>query len=492
MMKRTKETRTTKKHANQKNHKKEYLVLFSLLLSLVLLFPLSAGIYAEEESGGTEHMEENPNSSFSVKSLGEELLKISGGLTFYSPYTETTYAVPSDVTARGIDVSLWQGKIDWQAVAGDGITFAFIRAAGRDHTTGEITTDPYFEANIQGAQAAGIKVGAYIFSQAIDTAEAQQEAQYVIDLVSNYGLELPIVMDYEFRDDKEGNHVGRLFDENLSKNEATGICLAFSEYIKARNYVPMIYANTEMLDKHLNAADMAAQTNIWFARYNTAQVYSIKGYTFPVWQYANTGSVNGISGHVDCNFAFIDLGVLGMPFDDVRQGAWYFDAVAYAYKHHLFNGMTPKTFEPETAMSRAMIVTVLHRLEQSPAADGNVPYADLTADWYKNSVAWAHQYGIVDGVTPTTFSPDTNVTREQLATLLYRYSEYKQYDLTASRSLSGFSDGTTVSDYAVAAVQWAIGNEYIRGYDDGTLRPQASATRAEVATILQRFRTNHQ
>lgn len=175
------------------------------------------------------------------------------------------------------------------------------------------------------------------------------------------------------------------------------------------------------------------------------------------------------------------------PFKDVAQGDWYFDAVMYVVERGLFNGTSTTTFEPNTVMNRAMLVTVLHRIAGEPAVSGSNPFNDVVYnEWYMPGVLWASQAGIVNGTSATTFEPYSRVTREQIAVLLYRYSAYCGYDVSARASIAGFNDHGKVSDYAQEAMSWVVATGLMVG-SDGKLNPGNGATRAEVATLLQRY-----
>jgi GH25 family lysozyme M1 (1,4-beta-N-acetylmuramidase) len=223
--------------------------------------------------------------------------------TYASPYTNLTYHTPTAVKAVGIDVSQHQGVIDWEAVKADGIDFAFIRGAYRGTTSGAIAVDSRFETNIEGAQSAGIQVGVYIYSQAVTEKEAQEEALFMLHLVSGYKIDLPIVMDYEF----DESHAGRLAAADLSAEERTGIVLAFCDAVAEEGYAPMVYGNAHMLENNLNADKIAEKAWIWYANYNDTALIS----DCDVWQYTESGSVDGISTNVDCDLCFIRLHRLG-------------------------------------------------------------------------------------------------------------------------------------------------------------------------------------
>lgn len=195
----------------------------------------------------------------------------------------------------GIDVSKFQGTIDWSRVKAEGVQFAFIRAAFRGYgEAGTLNQDPNYVQNITGALNAGIPVGVYIFSQAVTPAEAREEANYVMNMLGGYHISLPIVMDYEFV-----GSAGRLYNAHLSAAEATNVCKEFCRTVESRGYKAMVYANKTMLQYYLNAAEISSFYKIWLANYTTQTDY--KGdYSF--WQFRSDGAVNGIYGNVDMNF----------------------------------------------------------------------------------------------------------------------------------------------------------------------------------------------
>ncbi|MDY3992674.1 MAG: S-layer homology domain-containing protein [Evtepia sp.] len=181
----------------------------------------------------------------------------------------------------------------------------------------------------------------------------------------------------------------------------------------------------------------------------------------------------------------------GLPFTDVGPGDWFLENVKYVYEKGLMNGTGETTFSPQSTTNRAMIVTILHRLEGTPAPGAQAPFTDVPAgQYYAEAVAWAAANGIVNGTSDTTFAPLNNITREQMAAILYRYAQYKNYDVSGSADLSAFTDATSISDYAVSALQWAVEAGLINGKGNGILDPKGSATRAEVSAILSRFCEN--
>ncbi len=222
----------------------------------------------------------------------------------------------------GIDVSSHNHEIDWKKVKADGIEYAIIRAAYRGYgSTGTLNADANFKENIEGALNAGLRVGVYIFSQAITKSEAVEEAQLLIEMTRKYDVTLPFVMDFEFASTSSGLS-GRLYQAGLSKEQGTSICKAFCDTIAAKGFVPMIYANKSMLTDHLNAAELENKYKIWLANYMTQSTYTGR---YDVWQYTSHGSVDGITGNVDCDFWYEGHASVynGRDYADVYDFTYY-------------------------------------------------------------------------------------------------------------------------------------------------------------------------
>ena len=178
----------------------------------------------------------------------------------------------------------------------------------------------------------------------------------------------------------------------------------------------------------------------------------------------------------------------GLPFADVPSGSWYYDDIAYVYDAGLMNGLTATTFGPNLSTTRGMIVTILWRMENEPAAKHGCPFADVRrGSYYEQAIAWAAENGIVTGFYASTFAPDQAITREQLAAILFRFAAYRGMDaVTLRENLSSFQDQAAISAYAVSALNWAVGEGLMQGTGD-KLEPTGSATRAQVAAMLRRF-----
>lgn len=178
------------------------------------------------------------------------------------------------------------------------------------------------------------------------------------------------------------------------------------------------------------------------------------------------------------------------PYVDVSAGDWFYDEVRYVTVNGLMKGVAATAFDPYSATTRGMIVTILHRLEGCPAA-GTSSFADVAAgQYYTEAVAWAAANGIVVGYDSATFAPNKPISREELAAILYRYAAYKGYDVSARANLSGYTDAARISGYAVDAMAWANAKKLINGVTATTLVPQGSAVRSQVAAILARFCEN--
>lgn len=176
-------------------------------------------------------------------------------------------------------------------------------------------------------------------------------------------------------------------------------------------------------------------------------------------------------------------------FTDAQADAWYHDGVHWALGNNVMNGVGNDKFAPNGTATRAMVVTMVWRLEAEPSASKAASFSDVSADaWYANAVAWASEVHAVNGTSDTTFSPDTPITREQLATILYRYAQAKGEGFVGSwYFLLDAPDADKISEYADEAMHWMVMNGIITGREGGMLAPQDNATRAEIATIFQRF-----
>lgn len=199
------------------------------------------------------------------------------------------------------------------------------------------------------------------------------------------------------------------------------------------------------------------------------------------------------SGAVTVKASFAPITAGDLPFIDVPAGAWYEDGVRYVYQNGLMAGTSATTFGPDVTTTRGMIATILWRLEGSPQVDYAMAFDDVAANsWYAEAIRWAASEGIVSGYGDGKFGPDDIITREQMAAMLYRYAQYKGYDVSVGEdtNILSYTDFEDLSEYAIPAMQWAVGAGIISGTSESTLGPRGNASRAQVAVILTRYCEN--
>ena len=191
---------------------------------------------------------------------------------------------------------------------------------------------------------------------------------------------------------------------------------------------------------------------------------------------------------VEAVFAPTTVEPSGLPFTDVSTSDWFYSAVKFVYENGLMDGVGNNLFAPNATLNRAMAVTILYRLEGAPAVTTDAGFNDVAAGtWYTDAVNWAAANNIVNGVEGNNFDPTGSLTREQMATVLYRYAQYKGADVSAAGDISGFADSANVSSWAADAVKWAVGSGLVNGVEGNALAPQGTSTRAQAATVLMRF-----
>ena len=184
------------------------------------------------------------------------------------------------------------------------------------------------------------------------------------------------------------------------------------------------------------------------------------------------------------------LATTGLPFRDVPDGAWYLPAVQYAYKEQIMTGTSGNTFEPDANLTRAQMTQILYNMEGKPSVDEDA-FTDVhTGDWFYGAVNWAASQGVVNGVGGGRFDPNTSITREQMVVMLCNYAKFKDYETDDLVDLSGYTDMSSISDYAFQPLQWAVGEGIISGVTETTIQPQGTATRAQVAQVLMTFCQN--
>lgn len=202
---------------------------------------------------------------------------------------------------EGIDVSSHNGQVNWQSVA-NAVDFAIIRVGYRGYGTGAVVEDSQFKSNISAANDAGIPTGVYFYSQAVTPKEAREEADFVLDAIKEYNVELPVFIDYEYAHGSEGELTGRLYDAKLSTSEAAKIINAFCEKITLSGRYAGVYSSSSMLNQHISTSHLKNDLYIWVADYNEAVTYLG---AYDIWQYTKKGSCDGVnSKSVDLNYWF--------------------------------------------------------------------------------------------------------------------------------------------------------------------------------------------
>jgi len=378
--------------------------------------------------------------------------------------------LPSRAAAlSGIDVSFWQGGVDFAAVAAADVRVVYLRA-------GEgLSEDSRYRENLAGVRQAGLCFGAYFFVTAADAEEAQAQADFFASLLEGVPYGCRPAVDYE--------QFG-----SLSGAEINAVALAFAQRLALRTGVtPLFYTDSS------NAAalwDRALSVYpLWVAEYGPEQPSAIGPWAdWAGFQYSDAGAVAGISGSVDLDRFTAAVLLDALPFSDVPADAWYASAVRTVAGDGFMEGTADDRFAPGAAATRAMAVTVLWRMAGSPAVADRAPFSDVPADaWYAPAVRWAWASGLTDGCGGGRFAPGAAATREELAAFFRRDARRLGRDSAVSGSLNGFSDANRVAPWALSDVAWAVGAGLLRGTGDGTLAPAQTADRAQLAALTARF-----
>lgn len=252
------------------------------------------------------------------------------------------YASRVDGGTLGCDVSRWNGTINWIQAKNAGIKYTFVKVAGRGRTNGIISDDPKYKENIRGALNAGIRVGVYFYSEAINVNEAIEEANYLIERARNYNITLPLVIDYEGFNSEE-----RIGQANLSKSQYTEIVKAFCETVKNAGYTPMIYASASFYTNYMNGEELSRYYRIWSAAYSH-QPDHYNRVTYDFWQFTSTaqGASYGMgSTYVDLDYWYDD----GTNFKSVLSGLCYDGSTDNEFQCHYYkNGVIDKTYSGVT------------------------------------------------------------------------------------------------------------------------------------------------
>lgn len=385
--------------------------------------------------------------------------------------------------AFGIDVSEHQKKIDWNTVSRY-IDFAIIRCGyGMDLSYQD---DSCWKYNVSECERLGIPYGVYLYSYAPTAERAASEARHAIRLLKGHHPTLPVFYDIE-------NEA----QEKLTKAQFLANATAFCSAIKAAGYTPGVYTFHCWWDDKMDLPEYD-QWPRWVAHRDIKQLSFPK--THMLWQYT-VSTLPGIPGTVSLDYLYYGLnarpggwhcgggpacvshGYRDMPGIE----SWTHAGIDYCVERGLMKGVSKTRFAPNDVATRAQIAEVLYRISNSPNSSYSGRFMDVQrGEWYTGAVEWAARKGIVQGTGKNRFSPEASLTREQLVTILYRYSGAK----ASGGSLSAFPDAGKVSDYARDAMRWATAKGIIQGELIGGvkwLRPKAAVTRAELASIIMRY-----
>lgn len=388
--------------------------------------------------------------------------------------------------AYGIDVSRWQDEVDFSAVRADGVDFVILRIGYWD------TKDVKFDKYYADARKAGLDIGVYIYSYSESTDDAAFEAKNVLSWLDGRALEYPVY--YDIEDDVQAH---------LTKEERTALCLEFARVITEAGYLPGVYASENWFNKYL-VKDSLVHLPLWLAKWTKDATPSPDpGEPYGLWQYTDSGKVDGIKYGVDMDVCYVDYpayikenGLNGYekpalpnetPYTDIAAGDWYYPYVKYTYDKGIMNGMSPTVFAPNVSVSRGMFVTVLGRMSEvdtSLYTESRFLDVDMNA-YYGPYVCWAYEMGITDGMGRDMFSPDTLITREQMCKMMAGYLSYKGISLQPATEL--FTDDASISDWAKEYVYLLVGGGVINGVSPGVFSPKTDATRAQCAAIIQRI-----
>lgn len=374
-------------------------------------------------------------------------------------------------TYQGLDVSVWQGEIDFAQVKAAGKEVVYIRAG---YGTSE---DTRFQENAAAARKAGLKTGFYFYVTATTPAQARQQAAYFAELLRSVSYDCRPAVDFE--------QYGA-----LSHAQLNAIALAFAETLEARTGItPVFYTNS------YSAASIweerLTRYPLWIADYGPKEPESIGPWRAWVgFQYADSGRVPGIAGNVDLDRftegVFVEE--TSQPFTDVSPKAWYGPSVLDLYQKKLLQGVAPHRFAPDRLALRGEVVTLLYRMAGSPAVSGASGFVDVPAGaWYAAPVRWGEEQGIVQGVGEGIFAPNRPVTRQELAVFLYRYAKAKGEDVSRQASLADYRDSASVAPWARESLQWAVAEGILQGNPGNMLDPDKPATRAQLAVMADRF-----
>ncbi len=354
-----------------------------------------------------------------------------------------------------------------------------------DEENGTVTTELYVSGGRAGVGQVGVDYDENLLMLINKNGEASFKS--ISDIVTENGVSATA----------ETNKIGDLVNEEKGEFFFAWYVGGLDKYVEAEKEDVKIASFSFKIAEGKNLADLTAAgvDLIKFAE-NVPSDVKVKSYASGVFcaNEKNTAFRNGTEGvnEISLKVQFSEnLGISTFvnPFTDVGKADWYYGAVEFAVSEGLFNGVSDTSFAPNANINRAMLVTVLYRYADQPEAFGECEFSDVSVgEYYEKAVVWAKEKGIVNGITETEYKPLNDLTREQLATILYRFAaNYQKLDTSTKGDMSKFTDADKISSYAADAMSWAVGEGLISGMTATELYPQGTATRAQVATILMRF-----
>lgn len=400
-------------------------------------------------------------------------MKIGAGLfTFLFAVSQVFTPFPvyaAEEKFQGVDVSVWQGDIDFTKVKEGGKDIVYIRAG---YGTSE---DKNFRGYAVSAKKADLNIGFYFYVTALTVDEAKKQARYFASLIDDYTYDCLPAVDFEQF-------------SGFTKEETNEITIAFIETLAERtNTTPLFYSSSYRTTSLWE--DTLKRYPLWVASYNGG--VSPETGIWQQWvgyQYSSKGEVSGISGNVDLDYFTEDV-FLDKPFKDMHSDDWFYKAVLGQFNKGLVAGISTSQFGGKEKAHRTMAVTLLYRLEGRPPAMGSTDFKDVTSGkWYSESVLWAEENKIAMGYKDN-FYPEKGATREEMCTLLYRYAKFKGYDVTLEGNLgfSNFEDAKDVEKWAEEALKWGVDRGIVKGTSVKTLSPKEIVSRAQMAVMVDRF-----
>lgn len=382
-------------------------------------------------------------------------------------------------TLAGIDVSEWQGVIDWGKVQDAGIDFAIIRCGwGNDLVEQD---DQYWERNVSECERLGIPYGVYLYSYANTIEKANSEAMHALRLLEGHIPYYPVYYDME--------------DNRIIGSDYGQMASTFCSLLQNAGYDTGVYANLNWWTQYLTDP-VFENWHRWVAQYNDTCDYTGR---YGMWQYTSSGRVNGINGNVDRNwqveipgktetFGRSNPWVYPGNYKDIHSYDWFAKEVYDLEMKKIMTGFSPELFAPYMWMTREQLAVILYRMEGKPDVFFQPVFSDVEeGQWYSDAIIWAYQNGIVTGYEATgTFGVSQFITREEIAAILYRYAKYKGETINENADLSSYPDADAIHEYALNAVKWAVEQKIIQGID-GRIAPLSYASRGEGAVMISRY-----